>query len=99
MYLMCQGFGIGNIRRHDLPERTGYILFKNTEKVSSTERSDTVSATSLSFVKKYASSLWKKKHKLEKITPISNEVAIKTLIENLTALAFPLPSSFATLTL
>lgn len=71
----------------------------NTEKASRRERSDTPFATSSSSVNKYPSLLPNTKQRIQKNSPISTEVLIRTLIENFAALASPLPSSFATRTL
>ena len=69
------------------------------EKASNTARLDIVSATSSSLVRKCAISSPKIKHRTQNTTPITIDVLRIILIENFAALAFPLPNSFATLTL
>lgn len=82
-----------------LPERTGEMPLSSIEKASRNERSVTVRATSSSLVNRYPSLLPNTKQRIQKNIEIKSEVMISTLIENLVALASPLPSSFATLTL
>lgn len=75
------------------------MLLSNTENESRRERSATLSATSCSLVNKYPILLPNTKHRIQKTTPIITEVDTRTLMENLAALASPLPSSFAIRTL
>lgn len=82
-----------------LPDSTGYTLFNNTEKERRKERSDIASATLTSLVNKYASFFPNVKQRMKKNKPMVMEVPNKTFIVNFTALAFPLPNSFATRTL
>jgi hypothetical protein len=69
------------------------------EKASNTARLDTVSATSSSLVRKREISLPKIKHRTQIRTPIIMDVLRIISTENFAALGFPLPNSFATLTL
>lgn len=75
------------------------MLDRSTVNASRSERSEIARDTASSSVKKELMFLLKTKHMIQKKRPIEDEVAINTLIENLTAPASPLPSSFATRTL
>ena len=82
-----------------LPDRTGWTLLSKIEKARRVERLEIAFATSSLLVNKYGRWCPNTKHKIQKNTPNDIEVARMVFIENFTALAFPLPNSFATRTL
>lgn len=75
------------------------MLANKAENARRSERLETVRMTASSSVKRYVMLVLNRKQMVQNKSPIEVEVPISTLIENLTAPASPLPSSFPTRTL
>ena len=75
------------------------MLANKAENARRSERREAVWMTASSSVKRYVMLVLNRKQMIQNKSPIEVEVPISTLIENLTAPASPLPSSFPTRTL
>lgn len=79
-----------------LPERMGWIPFKNTEMASSGVRLETASITSASLVKSMLNGFFSIRTTALKIILMMMEVETTTITENLATLGWAAPSSLPT---